>query len=266
METGTGRVLLTGATGRVGRLLVPALRHAWPECDWRIFGRDDTPVPARAVVALWGRTSGAAEALRENEALALRAQALGHAAGADRVMHMSSIAVYDPAVHCPGETADTVHAEADGYGAAKLRMERAALGSDRGPAAVILRLANVVGADSLAPALRDGHARITRFDDGSGPRRSMIAPGDLAAIIARLVTLDRDRLPRILNVAAPVPIDMIDLARAANCVVEPAEPTATDRRLAQMDSGALRALWPDMRMAETAEAMIADWRRWSAAA
>ena len=259
-------VLVTGGTGRVGRQVLPALRALAPGVDWKPVARDAVPVAADAVIALWGATSGDETQLGLNETLARRAMALGRDVGADRVLHLSTNAVYDPAIARPDEDAASVPSEGQGYAAAKRRMEHAILGAPQEkPRQASLRLCNVVGADSLGPALRQGEARLTRFADGRGPVRSMIAPGDLARVLAGLIALPSQQLPQLLNVAAPEPVDMADILRAAGCHITPVPPRGGDRARAEVDTGRLLALLPGLDLATTAQDMVADWRRWSGA-
>jgi len=271
------RCLLTGANGRLGRLLrgvwphhigpgpVWVSRHAPADLCWS----PDAPLPdcprCDAVIALWGVTAGDAGSLAQNVALVAHGVRLAHACGADRVLHLSTAAIYGPGRDMrEARTPAPVNA----YGASKLEMEQAiaALPSD-GLRHVILRLANVVGADSLAPALADpaGGVTLDRFADGAGPRRSYIAPGDLARVLAGLVCLYRRDLPDILNVAAPGPVDMADLARAAGCPITwrtappdaQAEVSLNTDRLARLLPGVLRQVTPAR--------MVEDWRRTRAA-
>ena len=194
-----------------------------------------------AVIALWGVTSGSAEALAANTDLALRAVEIARAVGARRVFHASSSAVYAPAPQLLPETAPCTPLGA--YGAAKLAMEaaigQAAQADPDGPQQVILRFANLAGGDSLFAAMErakaaactsstsstGGAAQITldRFADGQGPRRSYIAPHDLARALEVLIAAPLEGAqagmqagaPMVMNCAAGGAISMEDVARAA---------------------------------------------------
>jgi len=264
--------LITGANGRLGRLLRSAWprtagirpvwlsRHAPADLCWSPDASLPECPPCDAVIALWGRTAGDAQSLAQNTALVLPGVRLAQACGADRVLHLSTAAIYGPGrdMH---ETRSP--APVNAYGAAKLEMERAIGGlPPEGLQHVVLRLANVVGADSLAPALANPARGVTLdcFGDDTGPLRSYIAPGDLGRVLAGLVLMKPDDLPDILNIAAPAPVAMADLARAAGCRITwhrappeaQAEVSLNTERLAGLLPGALRSVTPAQ--------MVKDWQ------
>lgn len=221
-------VLVLGSSGRVGRIL----RHVWSgkrNVLWQsgqtsqkdvVEWRPGTNWPGiqrvSSIVALWGVVPGRGN-LDDNTTLALAAMDLGRALGADRVLHCSSAAVYRPGPELLTEArADPVN----DYGRAKLNMEAAVLRwatqNPVGPKPVLMRIGNVVGADSLFTAL-DGPGPITldRFPDGSGPRRSYVGQSALAAVLDTLCSADLSRVPNVLNVADRVPVDMADIVQSA---------------------------------------------------
>ncbi|MEQ8917523.1 MAG: NAD-dependent epimerase/dehydratase family protein [Roseovarius sp.] len=223
-----------------------------------------TPLPdlplCETMVALWGQTSGDAQTIAQNVGLVAQGVRLAHACGAKRVFHISTAAIYGP-----GHTMDEsrIPAPVNAYGHAKLDMEHtvAALPRD-GLHHVILRLANVVGADSLAPALNDPTRGVTldRFADGAGPRRSYVAPGDLARVLAGLARLATDDLPDLLNIAAPAPVAMEDLVRAAGCpIIWRAAPPEAQAEVS-LDGNRLARLLPGAVHHVTPREMLADWR------
>lgn len=267
------RCLFTGSNGRLGRLLQrawPGLRGA-PTALWLarrapadLLWSPDLPLPhlpaCGTLVALWGRTHGDAAQLALNSALLDATLALARHCGAQRILHFSSAAVYGPGISLR-ETDAPIPASA--YGRAKWEMEQAiAALPPEGIHHTILRLANVVGADSLAPALlpQDTPVILDRFAAGHGPRRSYIAPGDLARILAALALLPPETLPACLNVTAPHPVDMQALAQAAGRPVlwRPAPEGAIDR--VTLDAGVLLSLFPSLDWRATAAEMIADWQ------
>lgn len=264
-----GVIIATGAQGRLGRLICDLLKSQRtviatarrPPADLILQG--DGPLPAlprcHAVLALWGGTSNDPAKARENIALAHRSRAVAEASGARLVIHLSSAAVYGPGLDL--RETDALH-PLGGYGRAKAQMEREIAGFDSDQARhVCLRLANVVGADSLAPALLgEGPVRLDRFPDGGGPLRSYIAPGDLAHIVLALADLAPETLPAVINVAAPLPVSMAALARAAGREITwvPAPQAAVQE--VGLNTARLQALLPAQHLHRTAPEMIADWR------
>lgn len=225
------RILVLGSSGKVGQ----ALRHAWrdaplpgilPVFQARRPGQGidlvwapGAPLPPLrdigAVVALWGVTQGAPRDLARNAGLGRCAQDLARRLGADRVLHASSSAVYAPG---PAQReADRPDPQTD-YGRAKLAMEQA-VRDHGGPRPCMLRMANVRGADSLAPAIMRGRAVLDRFPDGTGPRRSYLSAATLLRVIDRLLRCPLNALPDVINVADPGLQDMGDLLLASGVFI-----------------------------------------------
>lgn len=245
-------VLVLGASGQLGRMmcalgagdglsLIPVYR------DLRSGGvlwSPGAPVPqtlrADAVLALWGVTVGAPSDLAQNCELALAAQAIGHEIGADRVLHCSSVAVYRPGPAPLTETCPT--APVNPYGEAKLAMEEA-LAQAQGVKSTVMRIGNVAGADSLfAAGRRDGTTRVTRYPNGFGPLRSYIAPGDLVRALRCLLTCNPEDLPSVVNLAAPKPVRMEDLAKAMGWHVDWTDVADDGRQDITMQTDRLRTL------------------------
>ena len=271
------RILVTGAGGRLGRLLQGAYRAVCPQqvevlfaarsgpSDLPPFSAEDVPPdlpPVDMVVGLWGVTSGNRAALDRNRDLVAGTFAAACATGARRTLHLSSAAVYGPGADLT--ESDPMNAATE-YGRSKLLMEQAVmqLQSDHCQHCSI-RLANVVGADSLAPALRSGPAlpvTLTRFADGGGPQRSYISPGHLLEVFCALARLPvATALPRALNVAAATPVEMEALARSAGKEVLWSPATIRDRQTVTLSTARLRGLLPDLPLNKTAQNMIADWQ------
>ncbi|MCF6272241.1 MAG: hypothetical protein L3J37_03480 [Rhodobacteraceae bacterium] len=82
-----------------------------------------------------------------------------------------------------------------------------------------MRIGNVAGADAMllnaASATPEKPIRIDQFSDGKGPLRSYIGPGAFGDCIGQLATYTGS-LPFLLNVAAPVPVHMEQLAAASS--------------------------------------------------
>lgn len=230
--------VLTGASGRVGRMLmrhwlrhppsgvriVPQYRSAsGPGLVWSpVDGPDDLVQWARqqggvaGLIMLAGVTPGPGKALDGNAALAKAAVSAARAAGVPRLLVASSSAVYGAGKGLPmAETAPTV--PVNDYGRAKLVAE-AACANAPDLDLCCMRIGNVAGADMLlmnVPKARpDSPLRLDRFADGGGPVRSYIGPATLARVLESLA-LQQDDLPPVLNIGAPQPVAMQDLLDAA---------------------------------------------------
>lgn len=221
-------LLVLGSTGRLGRFLRRGwpfamrggLRPVWqardgrPGClHWDILN-DPAPPCAQGVVLV---LAGGRQVPDVNVAVALRALQAATDQGGRHVFLCSTAAVY------PGGTGlheDMALAPVSPYGAAKAAMEEAALAFSArhgGPGLTILRIGNVAGADALLGAQREGPVVLDPTPDGRGPVRSYIGPVTLAAVMARLCVMAAEgaALPQVVNIAAPLPVAMADLARAA---------------------------------------------------
>jgi len=211
------------------------------------------------IIALWGITAGDPAALAGNSRLAETAHDLAIRLGARRVLHMSSAGVYGPGIDMTEDA--TKPRPVTQYGLAKLQMEhRVAQLARKGPVAhCCLRLANVVGADSLSAALT-GHntAHLDRFPDGHGPVRSYIAPRMLTRVLAGLAALPPDHLPTILNVAARTPVGMADLLHAAGRMISWRDAPTEAVQTVTLDVTRLAGLLPAVGLDADATAMIED--------
>lgn len=198
--------LVLGAGGRVGRLLrgawsgatdrAPVLFHSRkPEAGIDIVAPFGAKLAARvkgpvsAVLVLSGATSGSEQDLSANSRRALVGLEIAKALKVSQVILCSSAAVYRASPDHPpfdeGATAETVTDRL--YGQAKLAMEAAAMDWVRqfgGELEVTcLRMANVIGADQLARAVRraslDAPLRLDRFADGAAPGEAICPPRHL---------------------------------------------------------------------------------------
>lgn len=269
------RLLILGATGRVGQML----RRYWtahpPQsmdlvyqsrrpADGHVhYQLGDNPTcfgPVTRVLSLWGVTSGDSAALAANTTLALHAQRIAAACGADHVLHASSIAVYTPSEQPHRETDPTTPANA--YGVAKLAMEQA-LAAATGPNTTALRIGSVAGAESLAAAVHSGREiTLDRFASGHGPHRSYIGPADLAEVLAALGRLPAATLPAGLNIGARRPMRMDQLLNAGGWPFGWKDAPDTARECATLDTSLLQSLvnLPD-HTGNPAE-IAAQWHRW----
>lgn len=289
--------VLIGASGRVGRMLC---RH-WPDPNrllqvqrrtealapgslvWNpldgpaafldhLSRADAGPMPF-ALIMMAGVTPGPgidAAALAGNHALARACLNAAHQAGIRRVLLASSSAVYG--LHPQGMPLDedAKPAPFGAYGRAKLEMEAAAHPArDAGLEVTVLRIGNVAGADALLAPLTgrapDGQPplRIDAFGDGLGPLRSYIGAAGLARVLATLAHRPGP-LPEVLNVAAPDPIRMTALAKAAGWpfALVPAPPTAHQH--ITLDCRRLQALCPGPETENLPETMVQNWKEsWS---
>jgi nucleoside-diphosphate-sugar epimerase len=255
-------LLVTGGSGRIGRLLArawaaapPPLYPLWQSRRGERGTLHWTPLegprallsalggrPPAAMLVFSGVTPGGDAPPELNGALARACLDAARAAGIPRVLYASSQAVYGPPGDTPFSEADAPR-PASAYGRAKLAAEAAcdAARSD-GLEVCALRIGNVFGADALmrnAARLPPGGAlEIDRFADGQGPLRSYIGPATLARVLGALAA-DPDPLPPVLNLAAPGAVAMADLATAAGVPWHwtPAPPTAVQRVL--LDCSAL---------------------------
>ncbi|WP_372614067.1 NAD-dependent epimerase/dehydratase family protein [Aquicoccus sp.] len=237
-------LLVLGASGKLGRMLARHWQARGPD-DWQASWqyRRDPPAngvewqpghaapgslsPIGAVLALWGVTpqagGTATRDLSENAALAIEAMELAATLGAERVLHCSSAAVYLPGPDPLKE--DAAGGDINPYGRAKLDMEEAianwCAAHPDGPRAVVMRIGNVAGADSLFAAIRRGKGAVTldRFDSGEGPWRSYVSLRALAQAIETLLNCAIPPMPLTVNVATQPPLAMEAIARAAGCDV-----------------------------------------------
>lgn len=268
------RILLTGSNGKLGQLLQAAWRKhkmdsheiitqsrgIGADIQWSPGQPMDEIPSCHCIIALWGRTSGTAKELHENIKLAHASRTLADHCGASRVLHLSSAAIYGPG--CNMEE-DHKPNPVNAYGRAKLDMEMkiAQFQCDDPFAHICLRLANVVGADSLAPALLGERAlHLDRFVDGTGPRRSYIGPGHLAQILVSLATCPSDQLPNILNIAARTPVGMDELATAADIPIKWRDAPDTALQEVSLSTDLLTSLLPQFNIAITPQDMIRDWQ------
>jgi len=277
-------LVVAGASGRVGMLLA----RAWEQSGARVLVQRRSSVALtrslaelrwaplegggplrdwvearskpRAMLVLAGATPGTGRDLALNRPLAEACLRAAELAGIGRVLVASSSAVYGGGRDRPWCESDPVQ-PASAYGKAKADMEAACeVWRARGLEVTCLRIGNVAGADALL--LNAGSAApltIDRFGDGSGPVRSYIGPVSLARVVLALATFAKP-LPDVLNIAAPTPVAMADLATAAGLDWrwQPAPSTAVARFT--LDCRALAARVPFGDTESTASEIAEQWR------
>lgn len=230
MESGHFPLIVTGASGRIGRML----RAVWGskldgrpilwsarrtgqgiDLPWNIGEEPSPDLPAGALVLhLAGQTSGDAHRLAENRRSAEALCKAAQAAHARRVFLMSSVAVYRPSPLPIDE--DATPDPISDYGRAKREAELAAQAAF--PRVTLLRLGNLAGADSLLTSARRGTVLLDPVEGmPGGPERSYIGPGVLAATLAALIARAAagEVLPETLNIAQAPALAMADLLKAA---------------------------------------------------
>jgi nucleoside-diphosphate-sugar epimerase len=275
-------VLVLGSTGRLGSIL----RNYWrnrPDVIWQARRCHEDALPFRteedllndaglgklrvsAVLALWGVVPGTGQDLHNNTKLALKAMQLGSKLGADRVLHCSSAAVYQPFSAPLGE--DTPPRPQGAYGHAKLEMELA-LRNWRGkfgkiPSICMMRIGNVMGADSLSASMRAAAGtgqkiKLDRFADGRAAYRSFLSGADLARCLTALTECPIKELPEIVNLAAPQATAMDAVLRHAGLEFawQDAPPHTAPR--VELETARLRKLLDLGPDSATPAHLLADW-------
>lgn len=236
-DTDLVRVLLIGASGRVGRMVLhhwrrlPPKVHLTPQYRqpvahgclvWDPLTGPEALVGTTerfdAMVVLAGATPGLGRDLSANKTLADACLTAALKAGISRVLLASSSAVYG-AGHGAPFSEQVPCLPVNDYGLAKLEMEQAcARWRQSGLEVCCLRIGNVAGADALllniATSAPEAAIELDAFSDGYGPIRSYIGARTMASVLQSLC-LHTSRLPPVLNLAAPAPISMDALADAA---------------------------------------------------
>ena len=262
------KILILGASGKVARRL-RAVWQAQPPCfqplwwtreDVARFTCDNGAVVPQitGIIALWGVSYGNEKELAQNAALGSLAQQIAAKTGAARVLHASTQAVYGR--DCDNASEEQILRPASPYGQAKIAMEEAV--KEIGPACpIILRLSNVFGADSLAHhMLQDARLQLDRFADGHGPRRSYIGAVDLARLLEALVQRPIAQVPKVLNVAGPRPLSMQSILEAAKVPFDWRPAPQSALQCATLDTSLFARSGLPMPQAQTAEALMQDWR------
>lgn len=279
------RILLVGASGRVGGMvlhhwqhlqggtrIIPQFRNAEPEGGlvWDpLTGAEPLLTAVQqsgafdAMVVLAGATPGSGVDLHLNTQIAEGCVSAAAKAGIRRVLLASSSAVYGAGDGRPFSEFSDCNPVND-YGLSKLQMERAC-GAWRkdGMDLCYLRIGNVAGADALllniAKASPAEAIEIDIFEDGRGPFRSYIGVKTMAKVLQTLC-MRVDTLPPVLNVASPEPISMEQLADAAEHPWHPRQPSATAHQNIVLDCAALAALHRFTPADSDPAEMVSQWK------
>lgn len=233
--------IIVGASGRVGRLLIPHWRRAshpialqyrnsrpdfparscffWnPDHGYRDLERwVSAHGPPSCMIVLSGATQASGRDLNQNRIIAETCLEAASLSKISRVLIASSSAVYGNYLTRPYVESDKT-APIGTYGEAKVAMEDAcARWASPGFEVCSMRIGNVAGADALLGRPDDNLSEeliIDRYENGRTPERSYIGPGTLAEVLLQLSDY-QEVLPPVLNIASPVPVEMGVLADAA---------------------------------------------------
>jgi UDP-glucose 4-epimerase len=234
------RVLLVGASGKLGKLVVhfwndfsPLVtlveqhrrRHPgnfvkWSPLDGHLqlskfvdkFGNFD------AMVILAGATPNSDNEYSLNKDIIVSCLSAANRLQIKKILVASSSAVYGSYKSTPfTETSKCI--PENPYGISKLEMERECdIWRSKGLEICCLRIGNVVGADALSSNILSSTMEnvlyLDVFPTGGGAIRSYIGPRTMASVIHSLC-LYSGRLPETLNIASPAPVSMIDIAAAS---------------------------------------------------
>lgn len=266
------RVLIVGASGRVGRMLArgwardglrPVLQHRGkalpfdlPQIGWAP-GQAALPPHFQTMIVLAGVVPGKGD-LADNSRIADACLTAAQAAGIGQVLIASSSAAYGSGGGAPLCEGDALQPVND-YGRAKVAMEAVCANfRAAGMQICALRIGNVAGADALLLNAATGQTvRIDQFADGAGPQRSYIGPQTMARVLAGLVGRN---LPDVLNLAAPQPVAMADLADAAGADWAWQTAPQTAYQTITLDCSRLSGLHAFTPADSTAQAMVAEWQ------
>ncbi|MEL6617362.1 MAG: NAD-dependent epimerase/dehydratase family protein [Pseudomonadota bacterium] len=255
----TTPLIVLGAGGKLGTLL----SGIWPT-DVVQYRRADLDIlddarltaalrRAAAVLCLAGVTHDADRPMSLNTTLAQLTLDAAARAQSGRVFLMSSAAVYGAQDGPLSE--DTAPMPRSDYARAKLEMEAMALAHAHPN--TVLRLGNVAGADTILGGWHDMFTLDT-LPDGTTPRRSYVGPGALVRVLMELA--GASDLPNVLNVAAPVSVQMGALLDAAGLVWAPRAATPDTIPEVTLDTSALAAFADFDPQDQTPAGIVADWR------
>lgn len=277
--------LVVGASGRVGRLVLPCWRKlnktGSPVAQYRMSPIDEgffwdplhgiAPLLEAASAAggfrtmfiLAGSTPGAGWDRDLNRKIVEECLIAAHQSKVRRVLIASSSAVYGINNGEPFSE-NNVCKPTNEYGQAKLEMERACLPwQQQGLEICCLRIGNVAGADALLSKFNAADASpicdIDMFKDGRGPLRSYIGPETLAKIMRSLCEHPQT-LPPVLNLAAPLPLYMEELAAAAGAAWRGRNASNAGHQKITLDCSRLRDIYKFDQTESEAGEIVRQWQ------
>ncbi|MHA3914878.1 NAD-dependent epimerase/dehydratase family protein [Halovulum sp. GXIMD14793] len=280
------RLLLVGASGRVGQLVANSWRRSAPEADITLQTRhksktgnlvwspeDGTDAlnrdiarngPIAAMIMLAGVTPATGDDMSVNTRVAMACLHAAVATDIPRILLASSSAIYG-AGDGTAFSESCAPAPASDYARSKLEMEQAAdIFRTKGLEVCALRIGNVAGADALllnaSSASATDPIRIDQFASQTGPIRNYIGPDTFARVLAYL-SLTASPLPPVLNIAAPEPIPMESLAKAAALPWTYVPALATAIRSVTLDCSLLSGLYRFNPEDSDPAEMVRQWRR-----
>lgn len=258
-------LVLTGANGRIGRLLRKLWAHKPPKglfpiwltrTEWNIGAEAPPDLPTGGVLLdLAGVTSGDFE---RNPFLASKVADLSQQLGC-KLIYVSSASVYPGGAMDMDE--DQALAPVSAYGRSKVAAEVTVRAVALNP--TILRLGNIAGADALLAGNRQG--KLVALDQSTygnrGPVRSYIGPHVLADVLSLICSkaIAAKGIGHTLNVAQPDPVAMAELLDAAGYDWSFRAPREGVIDQVALSLGRLQALMPVP--PATAPSLVEDLRR-----
>ena len=197
------------------------------------------------MVVFAGVTPSSSGNLEDNTPITRACLQAASAANITRVLIASSSAVYGTTHPDSALTEGMSLTATSVYGRQKQQMEQLCALSEWASLQIsVLRIGNVAGADALMLNHAKAPTELLELDifaDGKSLRRSYIGPETLADVIQSLIMAPQP-LPKVLNVSAPLPIYMDDLAQAAGIAWRPRAAPEGLRQQITLDTSLIETL------------------------